>query len=103
MSHIRFAAEAMRFRISTVRHPLVGEESIDLEALARAAVCAGDPEVDSALRRIGTAWIQAGFDAEAMFQPWAEERIESFFADRPDLVDALDDIWRVATQPMIAA
>ena len=78
MNHARIAAEAIRFRISTIRRPLVSSETLDVDAMAAAAVTAASPEVDMALRVVATAWMQAGFDPEALVRPWTGEQAELF-------------------------
>ena len=97
MNHTRIAAEALRYRFKLVRVPIVDDSDIDLELIAGATVAAADPAVDSALRRIATAWVRAGIDPERLCQSWDCPETEALFAERPDLVDALDDIVRVAT------
>lgn len=102
MNHARIAAEAIRFRISTIRRPLVSSETLDVDAMAAAAVTAASPEVDMALRVVATAWMQAGFDPEALVRPWTAEQAE-LFKRRPDLIDAIDVIVRGANGSTAAA
>ena len=102
MNHTRIAAEAIRFRISTIRRPLVSSETIDVDAMAAAALTAASPEVDSALRVIATAWQRAGFDPEEMIEPWRGEQAE-YFRDRPELIDLIDVIVRGASRSNAAA
>ena len=98
MNHAQIATEALRYRLATVRGPLVDDRSWDLEAMAAASVTAAEPEVDGAIRRIATAWVRSGFDAEDLTRPWTDPRIGRLFARQPDLVDALDAIVRVANR-----
>lgn len=102
ISHTRIAAEAIRFRISTIRRPLVSSETVDVEAMASAAVTAASPEVDQALRVVATAWVRAGFDPGALVRPWQGEQSE-YFRARPDLIDAIDVIVRGASGATAAA
>ncbi len=102
MNHARIAAEAIRFRISTIRRPLVSSETIDVDAMAAAAVTAASPEVDSALRVIATAWQRAGFDPEELIEPWRGEQAE-YFRSRPELIDLIDVIVRGASGSTAAA
>ena len=102
MNHTRIAAEAIRFRISTIRRPLVSSETIDVDAMAAAAVTAASPEVDSALRVIATAWQRAGFDAEELIEPWRGEQAE-YFRSRPELIDLIDVIVEGASGSTAAA
>ncbi|MCY4664521.1 MAG: hypothetical protein OXC00_07650 [Acidimicrobiaceae bacterium] len=102
MNHSRIAAEAIRFRISTIRRPLVSSETVDVDAMAAAAVTAATPEVDQALRIVATEWQRAGFEPEALVQPWTGEQAE-YFKNRPDLIDAIDVIVRGANGATAAA
>ena len=102
MNHTRIAAEALRYRLNLVRGPLVGDGDWDLEEMAGASLAAADPRVDSAIRRLATAWIQAGLDPTGLCVPWRGPAVDGLFTDRPDLVDALDDIVRVATASVAA-
>ncbi len=102
MNHTRIAAEAIRFRITTIRRPLVTSETVDIDAMATAAVTAASPEVDAALRVIATAWQRAGFDPDELIQPWKGEQAE-YFRNRPDLIDLIDVIVRGAAGSMAAA
>ena len=95
VNHAKVAAEAIRFRISTIRRPLVDSETIDVEAMGAASVTAGNPEVDAALRRIATEWQRAGLDWEALGRPWGAEAME-LFKDRKDIIDDIDVIVRAA-------
>ncbi|MCY3618904.1 MAG: hypothetical protein F4Z00_13665 [Acidimicrobiaceae bacterium] len=102
MNHTRIAAEAIRFRISTIRRPLVTSETVDIDAMAVAAVTAASPEVDSALRVIATTWQRAGFDPDELIQPWTGEQAE-YFRSRPELIDLIDAIVRGAAGSIAAA
>lgn len=102
MNHTRIAAEAIRFRISTIRRPLVTSETVDIDAMAVAAVTAASPEVDSALRVIATTWRRAGFDPDELIQPWTGEQAE-YFRSRPELIDLIDVIVRGAAGSIAAA
>ena len=102
MNHTQIAAEAIRFRISTIRRPLVDSETIDVEAMAAASIAAGRLEVDAALRLIATAWRQAGLEPEALARPWTGAAAE-FFRSQPDIIDAIDVIVRGAAGASAAA
>lgn len=102
MNHTAIAAEAIRFRISTIRRPLVSSETVDVQAMAAAAVTAGSPEVDSAMRMVATAWMQAGFEPEELVRPWTGEQAE-YFRNRPELIDQIDAIVRGAAGSIAAA
>ncbi len=102
MNHTRIAAEAIRYRLDLVKAPLVHLTDVELEQMAATTVAAADPTVDAAIRRIGTAWTQAGMDPVGLGRVWNCPEVRSLFRENPDLVDALDDIVRVATQSAAA-
>ncbi|GJM39650.1 MAG: hypothetical protein DHS20C19_30170 [Acidimicrobiales bacterium] len=102
MNHTRIAAEALRYRLNLVRGPLVADDDWDLEQMASRSVTAADPRVDSAIRRVATAWVRAGLPPEELCVPWSGAGVDSLFGDHPELVDALDDIVRVATRSLAA-
>lgn len=82
----------MRFRLETLRPSLVDAERFDLDRAAEVAVSSADPVIDTALRRIGSAWLAAGLDRNALTRPWAGRAVDDLFRQRPDLLDAVDDI-----------
>lgn len=96
------AAEAIRYRLHLVRGPLVSTTDWDIEAMAGATVAAAEPAVDGAIRRIATAWVRAGLPAEGLCRPWECPEARTLFHDNPELIDALDDIVRVATRSLAA-
>lgn len=98
MNHARITAEALRYRLSMVRRPLVQDDDWDLERMAGDTVAAADPGVDSAIRRLATAWVRAGLEPARLCTVWSGAAVDALFTARPDLVDALDDILRVATR-----
>lgn len=70
--------------------------------MAGATVAAAEPLVDVAIRRIATAWIHAGIDPELLCHAWDCPAVRGLFDTNPQLVDALDDIIRIATRSMAA-
>ncbi len=63
-------------------------------AVANVAVECGDPTIDSAIRRIATAWVRGGLDVDAITEPWCGELVDQIFTKDPTLLDAIDDIIR---------
>jgi len=63
-------------------------------AVANVAVECGDPIIDSAIRRIATAWTRGGLPAEQLVEPWAGPLVDEIFTNDPSLLDAIDDIIR---------
>ncbi|MEQ8840115.1 MAG: hypothetical protein RIB98_03970 [Acidimicrobiales bacterium] len=102
MNHTRITTEALRYRLNLVRRPLLDGTAWDLEQRASQSVAAADPLVDSAIRRIATAWIRAGFRPDELCEPWSGAEVDALFQQCPELVDALDDIVRVATRSLAA-
>ena len=95
LNHANIAAEALRFRLRTLPSTLVDLERFDLDAAADFAVACGDPGIDSAMRRLGTAWHRAGLDPQRMGQPWRDVDGERLLAvGGTEVIDALDDIAR---------
>ncbi len=102
MNHTRIAAEAIHYRLDLVRDPLIHLTDNDVERMANATVTAADPVVDSAIRHIAEAWISAGIQPELLCHQWNFPAVRDLFDSNPTLVDALDDIIRVATRSMAA-
>ena len=98
MNHAQIAAEALRYRLATVKGPIVEDRPRNIDAMAAASVTAAEPEVDSAIRQIATVWVRSGLAADDLTRPWNDPGIDLLFAERPDLVDLLDDIVRAATR-----
>jgi hypothetical protein len=98
VNHARIAAEALRYRLNLVRTPLVSHDDHDLACRADRCVTACDPTVDGAIRRIATAWTRAGLDPSHLCHPWEGPDVDRLFGSRPELVDALDDLVRVASR-----
>jgi len=102
VNHARITAEALRYRLNLVRTPLVSDEEWDLDQMAAQCVCACDPVVDGAIRRIATAWRRAGLDPTQLCHPWAGDEVDALFAAHPELIDALDELVRSATRSLAA-
>lgn len=102
MNHTRIAAQAIRYRLELVRNPMLDPDPAQLLQMAGATVAAAEPSVDSAIRRIATAWIDAGIEPELLCQRWNTPAVDHLFRANPLLIDALDDIVRVATGSMAA-
>jgi hypothetical protein len=95
VDHARIAAEALRFRISTLQHALVDPDRFDVDGAAAFAVTCCDPVVDGAIRRLGTAWVRAGLEPTRMSEPWrASDGRRLLEYGGTQIIDALDDIVR---------
>ena len=94
MNHASLAREALRFRLSSV-HRALDPARFDLHGAAAFAVSCGDPVVDSAIRRVGTAWLRAGLEPDSIVEPWSEiDGNRLLECGGFDVIDALDDIVR---------
>lgn len=93
MNHARIAEHALHYRNEMVVDSYTAGR-FNPAAVALIAVECGDPVVDSAIRRIGTAWTRGGLPAEDLLQPWSGEAVDRIFRDDPTLLDAIDDIIR---------
>ncbi len=91
MNHIRIATQALRYRLATISDSY-SRSRFDPEAIATVAVECGDPVIDAAIRRLGTAWTRAGIDPDLITEPWSGPRVDALFAEDPTLLDALDDV-----------
>lgn len=94
VNHASLAREALRFRLSSV-HRALDPNRFDLDGAAAFAVSCGDPVVDSAIRRVGTAWLRAGLRPDSIVEPWSEADGNRLLeCGGFDVIDALDDIVR---------
>lgn len=93
MNHARIATQALRYRMASIADSITASR-IDPADIARVAIECGDATIDSAIRRIGTAWIRGGLPPEQITETWYGPRIDQIFADDPSLLDAIDDIIR---------
>lgn len=94
MNHASLAREALRFRLRSVARA-IDPERFDLDGAAAFAVACGDPTVDAAIRRIGTAWLRCGLDSERIALPWTDDEAEHLLRyGGVDVIDALDEIVR---------
>jgi hypothetical protein len=102
VNHARIAAAALRFRHETLQQTLVDPNRFDVERAAACAVGCGDPEIDAAIRRLGTAWCRAGLDPARMCEPWCEPDARRLLATGgAAVIDALDDIVRGVTRQVV--
>lgn len=66
----------------------------DPKEVAGLAVECADPVVDTAIRRIATAWVNSGLAPDAMAKPWKGKAVDAIFRNDVSLLDAMDDIIR---------
>ncbi len=91
MNHARIAQQALLYRNAMVTDSFTAGR-FDPAAIATVAVECGDPIIDSAIRRIGTAWIRGGLQPEQLVEPWSGPLVDRIFSEDPTLLDAIDDI-----------
>ena len=93
VNHTRIAQRALQYRNEMVADSYTAGR-FNPAAVAQVAVECGDPVIDSAIRRIGTAWTRGGLDPQTMTEPWAGDAVDQLFQSDPTLLDAIDDIIR---------
>lgn len=93
MNHALIAENALHYRNAMVVDSYTAGR-FNPASVATLAVECGDPTIDSAIRRIGTAWTRGGLDPERLGRPWTGDDVDRIFADDPSLLDAIDDIIR---------
>lgn len=93
MNHARIAQQALHYRNAMVVDSYTAGR-FDPAAVADLAVECGDPIIDSAIRRIGTAWIRGGLEPEKLAETWSGPLVDRIFSEDPTLLDAIDDIIR---------
>ena len=93
MNHTSIALQALRYRMAMISDSFTAGR-VDPGEIATIAVECGDPTIDAAIRRIGTAWMRGGLPPDAITEPWAGAQIDRIFEDDPTLLDAIDDIIR---------
>jgi len=91
MNHASIAMQALGYRMAMITDSITASRT-DPAQIAKVAVECGDPTIDYALRRIGTAWVGGGLPREAIAEPWSGPLIDRIFAEDPTLLDAIDDI-----------
>jgi len=93
VNHIRIAQQALAYRNAMVADSFTAGR-FNPTAVATVAVECGDPIIDSAIRRIGTAWTRGGLAPEKLIEPWSGPEVDRIFAEDPSLLDAIDDVIR---------
>jgi len=91
MNHASIAMQALGYRMAMITDSITASRT-DPAQIAKVAVECGDPTIDYAIRRIGTAWVGGGLPPDAITEPWSGPLIDQIFADDPTLLDAIDDI-----------
>lgn len=90
MNHRAIAAEALRYRLRMIDP--AGADRFDVDAAAADALGCADPEIDRAIRSIGTTWLRAGLEPDAIAGPWPDDDVDRLVERRPELIDDLDTI-----------
>lgn len=93
MNHALIAQNALAYRNDMVVDSFTAGRFNPASVAALAVEC-GDPTIDSAIRRIGTAWTRGGLAPERLGRTWRGSDVDRLFAEDPTLLDAIDDIIR---------
>ncbi|MGI9607149.1 MAG: hypothetical protein ACR2P0_13515 [Acidimicrobiales bacterium] len=93
MNHTSIAIQALNYRTARVSDSFTSGR-FDARQIATVAVECGDPVIDRAIRRIGTAWMGGGLPPDEIVEPWSGPLIDRIFDEDPTLLDAVDDIIR---------
>lgn len=93
LNHALIAQHALHYRNSMVVDSYTAGRFNPASVAALAVEC-GDPTIDTAIRRIGTAWVRGGLDTQRLGKPWSGSDVDQIFVDDPSLLDAIDDIIR---------
>lgn len=91
MNHAQIANQALLYRNAMVTDSFTAGR-FNPAAVAKIAVECGDPVIDSAIRRIGTAWVRGGLDIDGLTETWSGPQVDRLFAEDPSLLDAIDEI-----------
>ncbi len=91
MNHARITEQALRYRNRMVADSYTAGRFEPADVASLAVEC-GDPLVDTAIRRIATAWIAGGLPAEQLTEVWEGDTVDAIFANDPVLLDSMDDI-----------
>ena len=93
MNHARITEQALRYRNAMVADSYTAGR-FDPAEVAVIAVERADPAIDTAIRRIATAWVEADLELERLTEIWVGADIDAVFHGNVDLLDAMDDIIR---------
>ena len=91
MNHARIAEQALRYRNRMVADSFTAGR-FDPADVADLAIECADPQVDTAIRTIATAWISGGLSPDELTKVWCGPQVDAIFADDSALLDAMDDI-----------
>jgi len=93
MNHALIAQNALQYRNAMVVDSYTAGRFNPASVAALAVEC-GDPTIDTAIRRIGTAWVRGGLAPERLGETWSGADVDQLFVEDPSLLDAIDDIIR---------
>ena len=93
MNHALIAEHALHYRNAMVVDSYTAGR-FNPGSVAALAVECGDSTIDTAIRRIGTAWTRGGLDPQRLDKPWSGADVDQLFTADPSLLDAIDDIIR---------
>ena len=93
MNHARITEQALRYRNAMVADSYTAGRFDPAEVAIIAVECA-DPAIDTAIRQIATAWLDAGLELDRLTEVWVGADIDKVFHGNVDLLDAMDNIIR---------
>ena len=93
MNHALITEQALRYRNRMVADSFTAGRFEPADVAGFVVEC-GDPTIDTAIRRIATAWLAGGLPAEKLTQTWEGQPVDAIFANDPVLLDSMDDIIR---------
>lgn len=93
MNHARIAEQALRYRNEMVADSFTAGR-FDPAEVAHIAVECGNPAIDTALRKIATAWRRAGLPLDELTNVWSGPEVDALFESNVDLLDSIDNIIR---------
>ncbi len=93
MNHARITEQALRYRNAMVADSYTAGRFDPAEVACIAVECA-DPTIDTAIRQIATAWLDAGLAPDRLTELWDGPDVDAVFRGNADLLDAMDNIIR---------
>ncbi len=93
MNHALITEQALAYRNRMVADSYTAGR-FDPRDVATIAVECADPVVDTAIRRIATAWVNSGLPAQELTSTWEGQAVDEIFHNDVSLLDAMDDIIR---------
>ena len=91
VNHALITEQALAYRNRMVADSFTAGRFDPKDVAALAVECA-DPVIDTAIRRIATAWVDSGLPPEQLGTTWEGPAVDNIFHNDVTLLDAMDDI-----------